>query len=136
MDARVGEKLPEWVVDTVSAERMKTMALILSDPNPIHWNVEAVRRLGLGERPVNQGPTNAAYVVNMLTEWAGDPRRLRSLRVRFLGNVFADDRVVAGGEVTEVDDTGGETIDVWLDRDGGRVLSGTATVSREEVDEE
>ncbi|SVE18753.1 uncharacterized protein METZ01_LOCUS471607, partial [marine metagenome] len=27
---------------------MKTMAVLIQDPNPIHWDVESVKRLGLG----------------------------------------------------------------------------------------
>ena len=61
-----------------------------------------VRELGMGERPVNQGPNNMAYLVNLLASYAGGYRGVRSLRVRFLANVFAGDRLVAGGEVTHI----------------------------------
>lgn len=130
---KVGETIPPWTVESVPAEKMKTMALLLHDPNPIHWDVEAVRSLGMGERPVNQGPTNQAYVVNMLLAWLGDPARLMSIRVRFRGNVFAEDRLVAGGEVTALRSEDGLEVadcEVWLDRDdGSRVLEGSAVVA-------
>lgn len=133
MDVQEGQQLPTWVVEAVPEEKMKTMALILRDPNPIHWDVEAVRHLGLGDRVVNQGPSNVAYVMNMLIEWVGDPASLRRLRVRFLGNVFGGDRLVAGGSVRTVrsDSNGLHVADceVWLERDGDtRVLDGTASV--------
>jgi acyl dehydratase len=87
----------------------------------------------MGDRQVNQGPTNMAYVVNMLTAWIGDPGCLRRLQVRFLGNVFAGDRVSAGGVVTGVRTEAGTTLadlDVWLERSPeDRVLAGTATVA-------
>jgi acyl dehydratase len=130
--AEVGSEIPSYVVERVSAEAMKTVAALLHDPNPIHFDAGAVRALGLGERPVNQGPTNMAYVVNMLVAWAGGPGAVRALRVRFLGNVLAGDRVVARGVVTNVREEGGERLaelDVWLERSADdRVLAGTATV--------
>jgi acyl dehydratase len=87
----------------------------------------------MGDRPVNQGPTNMAYVCNMLTAWTGDPGSVRRLQVRFLGNVFAGDRVAAGGVVTGIREDGGNRLadlDVWLERSPeDRVLAGTATVA-------
>ena len=126
-----GDELPEWVVDAVDPEKMKTMAALLADPNPIHWDVDAVRSLGMGERPVNQGPNNMAYVANMLAAWVGGHQHLRMLRVRFLANVLGGDRVVAGGRVIAVEpspDGQLATCEVWLERDGNRVMAGEARV--------
>ena len=128
----VGDELPHRVIESVSAEKMKTMAALLGDPNTIHWDTDDVRRLGLGDRPVNQGPNNMGYVIDMLADWAGGPANFRRLKVRFLGNVFAGDRLVAGGKVTAVHQVPeGQLVDceVWLARDGTEaVLAGTATV--------
>lgn len=129
---KVGDRIPEWVVESVPAENMKVMALLLRDPNPIHWDVAAVKALGMGDKPVNQGPSNKAYIINMLLVWLGDAGRLRSVHVRFQANVFAGDRVIAGGVVTGLRDEGGDRLadcEVWLDRDDGtRVVQGTAVV--------
>ena len=128
MTVTAGDTLPELTIEHVDPEKMKTMAALLQDSNPIHWDVASVRRLGLGDRVVNQGPNNMAYVVNMLAAFAGGPENVLRLRVRFLDNVFAGDRLVAGGTVTEVTE---ETIecDVWLAKDGDQpVLSGSAVV--------
>lgn len=128
----VGMTIPPFDVNSVSAEKMKTVALFLSDPNPIHWDVDAVRALGMGERVINQGPNNMGYIVNALIDWAGDPGAIRRLTVRFLGNVFAGDALRAGGVVTDLrQEDGGPVadLDVWLDRgEGDRVMAGTATV--------
>lgn len=131
----VGTSIPPLVVESVPTEPMKTMALILRDPNPIHWNVDSVTSLGLGDRVINQGPTNQAYIINALIAWLGDPTAIRSIKVRFRGNVYAGDRVEAGGEVTSLRDDAGQTLaecDVWLDGPNGRVIAGTAVVALQE----
>ncbi|WP_237695166.1 MaoC family dehydratase [Streptomyces muensis] len=118
--------MPVWTAE-VDATRMHVMALILGDPNVIHVDADAVRQLGLGEAPVNQGPVNIAYLLNMLRE-AFPGGRIMNLSTRLLANVFAGDRVTAGGVVTDVTGDGVVTCEVWLDRPGGRALHGTATV--------
>lgn len=125
----VGDELPPMVIESVDAEKMKTMAALLGDSNPIHWDVDTVRDLGMGDQPVNQGPNNLGYVMNMLGGWAGGAERIQKIRVRFLDNVFAGDRLEAGGTVTAVGDDGTVECDVWLARDGTHpVLAGTATL--------
>ena len=130
-----GDLLPEWVVEEVDPEKMKTMAAILRDPNPIHWDVDVVRSLGIGDRPVNQGPNNMAYVVNCLAAFAGGFDRVRSVHVRFNAHVFAGDRIVAGGRVTSVEyrDGGSEIeCELWLRRGDDVVLAGSGSVFRPE----
>lgn len=132
MNVQVGDRLPEWRLPRVSREKMKTMALVLDDPNPIHWDLEVVRGLGMGDRPVNQGPNNMAYVMNMLAAWSGGHDRLRKLRVRFRANVLGDDEVVARGTVVALREVDGATLadlEVELAVEGGAVaLAGSATV--------
>jgi len=127
-----GQELPPWRLDAVDPAAMKTMAALLRDPNPIHYDVAAVRAAGLGDRVVNQGPSNLGYIVNMLLAWTGDPASVLQVSARFLGNVVAGDAVTAGGVVRELiaDDAGTVTrCEVWLDRDDGtRLVAGTARV--------
>jgi acyl dehydratase len=117
-----GDAIPPLVVDDVGADRMKTMAALLRDPYPIHWDVEAVRAAGHGDRPVNQGPLNLGYVANMLMAWAGEAS-VRRLTVSFHGRVFAGDTVVASGTVVD-----GPVCAVRLMRGDDVIVSGTAEV--------
>jgi len=132
MEPAVGQRLPEFKIDSVSPERMKLLAAILRDPNPIHWDGDEVARRGLGHRVINQGPINLGYITNMLMEWAG-PSCIRHLEARFTSNVFDGDSVVATGVVTAVREDNGERLvdcDVWLDRGGGgRAVEARATVA-------
>jgi len=132
---RPGTVIPPLEVE-VDAQRMKVMAALLADPNPIHFDTRALAALGMEERPVNQGPLNMGYLQTMLARWAGGRDRLLEFRVRFQGNVLAGDRVRAQGQVTEVRDTERgrvATCEISLEVVGGSVaLSGTADVLLEE----
>lgn len=117
---------------TVEPEPMKVFSLLTADPNPIHWDRSATKKLGLGDRTVNQGGLNMAYVVRAITDWSGSSSTLRSIRVRFLDNVFEGDRLDAGGTVTalrHVESSIVADVDIWLRTEDGRaVLSGKAAV--------
>lgn len=131
-EVEVGTALPESVTAAVRADDIKVVALILRDPNPIHFDLDAVDRAGLGDRVVNQGGSTMAYIVNHLAEWAGSRAAIRSLTCSFRGNVLAGDDVSVGGIVTSVVVVEGGTLvdcDVWADVVGGRrAISGSASV--------
>jgi acyl dehydratase len=127
----VGHVIPPLVIESVDPQRMKTMAAILRDPYPIHWDRIAVASMGFGQRTVNQGPLNLGYIANMLMAWAGDDS-IRRLTVQFHARVLDCDRVVAGGIVDAVvmtDDGWNATCSVWLARQDETIVSGIAHVS-------
>ena len=125
MSVSIGDPLPLLYFGPVDPEAMKIWAKALHDPNPIHLDRAAVAAAGLGERRINQGPANLAYLVNMLAA-AFPGHRIAGLNMRFLGNVFEGERVSTGGTVSGIDMT--ITCDVWLDAGDRRVLAGTATM--------
>lgn len=128
---RVGDRIPPFRIACVDAQRMKTMAAILRDPYPIHWDRQATTALGLGGRTVNQGPLNLGYIANMLMAWAGDDA-IRRLTVGFHARVLDGDAVEAHGvvdSVTVADSGWTATCSVWLERGADRVVSGTAEVA-------
>jgi acyl dehydratase len=127
MTLTVGDALPIFVIPSVSAAAMKDWAVFLHDPNPIHLDVEVVKAKGLGDKVINQGPANVAYVMNMLRAAfpGGSIERMDS---RFVDNVYAGDRLEAGGTVTGIEN-GLASCDIWLKADGrDLVISGKATV--------
>ena len=79
------------------------MAALLRDPNPLHWDRQAVAALplNLGERTINQGPLGLSYIVNMLHAWAG-PGSIRRLVMRFPQVVLDAERVVASGHIVKL----------------------------------
>ncbi len=128
---RPGDEIPPWEMPVVDPARMRTMAAILRDPYPVHWDRDANAALGLPGRVINQGPLNLGYIVNMLIAWAG-PSCVRRLTVSFGRPVLDGESVTARGRVTAVADDGAErraTCEVWLERDGEQVVTGTAVAA-------
>lgn len=132
MTTSPGTELGPLRIESVDPEKMKTFAVVLADPNPIHLDPEAAKAAGLGERVVNQGPTNLGYVLNMLRE-AVPGAVIRDLNVRLTGIVVGGDTAIVAGEVESAQDVGREQLlrcRVWLDVEGGRrAIEGTATLA-------
>jgi 3-hydroxybutyryl-CoA dehydratase len=127
MSYNVGDALPPFVIESVSPEAMKQWAIFLADPNPIHLDVEVVKAKGLGDKVINQGPANVAYMMNMLMA-AFPGCRIESMDSRFLDNVYGEDKVIASGKITAIEDNK-ISCEFTLDVEGrGTVNSGTATV--------
>jgi len=123
----VGDELPQFVVENVSPEGMKAWSVFLADPNPIHLDAEVVKAKGLGDKRINQGPINVAYMMNMLMA-AFPGCQIEKMDSRFLDNVYEGDRVVASGTITGIEGNR-ITCEIKLDADGrGTVNSGTATL--------
>jgi acyl dehydratase len=131
MNTNVGDEIPPWTMERVDPARMRTMAAILRDPYPVHWDRNANARLGLDGRVINQGPLNLGYVVNMLHAWSG-PASVRRLTVSFGRPVLDEDTVTARGTVIAIDEVDGErraTCEVRLTRGDETVVTGTAVVA-------
>ena len=133
MNCRVGDAIPEWVMASVCPQRMCTMAAILRDPNPIHWDRDAVAALplALGRRTINQGPLGLSYLINMLHAWAG-PASIRRIVMRFPQVVLDGEQVIARGSITalrEEQDRPLAESEIRLEHaERGVLLEGTATV--------
>jgi acyl dehydratase len=128
MSLRPGDALAEFVIDSVSAAAMKDWAVFLADPNPIHLDAAVVKAKGLGDRVINQGPANVAYVINMLL-LAVPGAAIAALDARFLDNAYAGDRLIAGGSVTALTAAQADC-DIWVRAEGrGQIISGTATLT-------
>jgi acyl dehydratase len=132
MNLDVGAALKPFRIESVSPQGMHAWAKFLHDPNPIHLDPAVVKARGLGDRVINQGPANLAYLINML-QAAFPGGSIASLEVRYVDNVFGGDAVEAGGTVTQVTAEGPIrriASEVWLRAEGrGPVLTGTAVVA-------
>ena len=129
LSSYVGTALPSLEVNPVDPQKMKTMAALLRDPYPVHWDRKANEVLGIGNNVINQGPLNLSYVANMLMQWQG-PTCIKRLKAKFLKPVLDNDTVIAGGKVIEVLDESSSRIlcEIWLLRENETVLSGEAEI--------
>jgi acyl dehydratase len=127
-----GDTLKPFRIASVSPEGMKAWAKFLHDPNPIHLDPAVVKAKGLGDRVINQGPANLAYLINML-QGAVPDGLIESLEVRYVDNVFGGEAVEAGGTVKDVSEDGSKrrvSCEVWLRAEArAAVLTGTAILA-------
>jgi acyl dehydratase len=127
------EPLTSFRVAAVNAERMKALALLVEDPNPIHIFPEDAAAAGLGDRVINPGSANLGYVLNALL--AIDPNvEIENVQIALRGNVAAGDEVVAAVRCSGGDETDDGRLrlrcEVALDvTDGSRAMEGTAVVT-------
>jgi acyl dehydratase len=131
MNPMVGAELQTLRIASVSPEGMKEWAKFLHDPNPIHLDPAAVLAKGLGDRVINQGPCNLAYIISM-AQAALPGATLESLDIRYVDNVYSGDAVEAGGKITAMTpQVNGTSVacEVWLRAEArGSVITGTATL--------
>jgi len=127
MSWSVGQELPPFVIDSVDTEAMKQWAVFLADPNQIHLDVEVVKAKGLGDRVINQGPINVAYMMNLLLK-AFPGGRIGTMDSRFLDNVYGGEKIVAKGHVEAIEGNRVTCAVTLESEERGTVNSATAVV--------
>ena len=103
-----GFTLKDWQF-LVPQESMNTWAVILDDPNPIHLDASAVKQVGLGDKTINQGPANIAYVLNMIEENFPNSQILK-MNNKMTDSVHEGDLVTVSGQIIEVKAKGDQFI--------------------------
>ena len=101
-----GDPLPEVAETSERMDRVR-YAGASGDFNPIHWNDEVARAVGL-PGVIAHGMYSMGVAARMVTAWAGDPGAIKRLKVRFSTMIEPGQTLTVKGEVAEVD--------------GGRVL--------------
>jgi acyl dehydratase len=122
-EVRVGDPLPR-LAKVVKREEVKAYADASGDQNPLHQDDDFARSVGM-PGIIAHGMFTMAHLTTAITEWAGDPGALVSIRVQFRVPVFMDEEIVAAGEVVDTDEQARTaTLNVWVevDRAGQRVL--------------
>ena len=95
-----GFTLKDWEF-LVPQESMNTWAVILDDPNPIHLDANAAKQVGLGDKTINQGPANIAYILNMIEENFPNSRILK-MNNKMTDSVLEGDLVTVSGQISEI----------------------------------
>ena len=82
----VGQLLPGFTRILTRADLVR-YAGASGDFNPIHWSDAAASELGL-PNVIAHGMLTMGTALRVVTDWAGDPARLRSYYVRFTKDVY------------------------------------------------
>ena len=125
----VGHEIPP-LVKQMSLEKMRQP--LMSGSNPIHYDAEFTRKVGL-RAPIATGVMSSAYLSEMLIgvfgiEWL----RSGTIDVKFIRPIYAGDTVTARGRVTAKTPTSTGTrifLEIWCETQRGEpVTVGTASV--------
>jgi len=130
MTVAVGEQVLA-LSQEITREQIAAYADASGDHNPIHLDDNVAKQMGL-PGVIAHGMLNYGLLSRALTDWLGDPGRLRQLKVRFSAVVQPGDTVTCKGVVEGVDEAAGTaTLSVWVENQRGeKVLShGEAVVS-------
>jgi acyl dehydratase len=123
LTATEGQVLPGFSRTLTRADLVR-YAGASGDFNPIHWSDGAAAALGLPD-VIAHGMLTMGTALRVVTDWAGDPGRVRSYYVRFTKPVVvpADGgtEVRFGGTVTKVAD-GVATVSIEATCDEVKVL--------------
>src|SRR5438034_11056659 len=95
-DVHVGDEIPS-ASRVVTRDDVKRYADASGDQNPLHQDEAFARSVGF-PGIIAHGMFTMAHVVKAVTDWAGDPGALRSIKVQFRAVVFMDETLVARGE--------------------------------------
>ncbi len=93
----VGQQLPGFSRTFTRADLVR-YAGASGDFNPIHWSNPAAAALGLPD-VIAHGMLTMGTALRVVTDWAGDPARVRSYYVRFTKPVVVPE---VGGTVVHV----------------------------------
>ena len=121
-DVKVGEELPERS-NTVDRAQLVMYAGASGDFNPIHWNEDFAKMVGL-PGVIAHGMFNMALVARVVSDWVGDPSAVERLSVQFRKEVRPEEKIVAKGRVAEKDEAARTVrIELWaeVERDGDTI---------------
>jgi len=116
-----GQQLDQ-VVHTIERADLIRYAGASGDFNPIHWNDEWAKSVGL-PGVIAHGMFSMGVAARMISAFADNPAAIKRLRVRFSAMIQPGQTLTVSGEVADID---GDRVKVRFwgeDEAGNRVLS-------------
>jgi acyl dehydratase len=118
---RAGDELPETTQEITRADLVR-YAGASGDFNPIHWDDEFARSVGL-PGVIAHGMYSLGVAARAIAGHAGDPAAIKRIKVRFPATIRPGQTLRVRGEVAGVDG-GRVSVRFWAEDDNGdRVLS-------------
>jgi acyl dehydratase len=98
----------------VTRDDVKRYADASGDQNPLHQDEDFARAVGF-PGIIAHGMFTMGHLARALTDWLGDPGRLKRLSVQFRAPVFMGETIVAEGRVKSLDPRArAAVLDVWV----------------------
>lgn len=104
-----GDAVTPLMKGPITREEIKAYGNASGDTNPIHMDERAGVMAGLGG-VIQHGLRSMAFVSQMLTDWAGDPGRLKKIDVQFRAMVRPGDVVTSTGKITRKHQENGQRV--------------------------
>ena len=127
----VGSEIPPLIKD-ITARELFIYAAATWDPYPGHYDPTFAQSQGFKDVYLD-GPMNAAFMVQLITDWVGIHGTLRKLGLSYRAMVFPGDRLTCTGKVTKkYAEDGVDFIECEIqlrNQDGETVAQGRATVA-------
>lgn len=102
-DVSEGEELKPWSYD-VGRLNLVMYAGASGDFNPIHWNEQFAKAVGLPD-VISHGMFTMARIGQFVTDWTGDPGAVKRFKTRFTQPVVvpneAGNKVAVSGKVAK-----------------------------------
>ena len=127
LDTVVGQELPSMAKPPIVQEQLNRYAAASGDPNPIHLNEEAARRVGL-DGIIAHGMLSMAFLGQYASQLiASDPQAyVANLKVRYVGMVRLGDTLTCCGVVKNSAAGDGQTtvtIECWAQNQRGEKVT-------------
>jgi acyl dehydratase len=131
---KVGDELPEKHFKLTRAD-LVNYAGVSGDLNPIHWDDEIAKQVGL-DTAIAHGMLTMGLGGGYVTEWVGDPGAVTEYNVRFTAivpvpndGVGAD--ILLAGRVKSVDpETKSVTIALTATHDGKKIFGRAVAIAK------
>ena len=129
---QVGDRLPEKVYPLTRAD-LVAYAGVSGDLNPIHWDDEIAKMVGL-DVAIAHGMLTMGLGGGFVTSWVGDPGAVTEYNVRFTAVVPVPNdgkgaEVIISGRVKSVDPDSKSVVVALTATAGGKKIFGRATAT-------
>ncbi len=125
-EINVGDAIPEFSI-TLEQMMLWQYSGASGDFNPIHNDKEFGEKVGLGGT-IAHGLSSMGRMQKTITDWIGDPAKLKKLGVRFAAPARPGDTVTFWGKVTDKKEEDGKKL-VFLEV-GAQTQDGVAVLTK------
>jgi acyl dehydratase len=130
-DVKEGQDIPT-LEKTPTNRTLVQWAGASGDFFELHYDKEFAKTMGYPNVLVH-GRLEAAYLTQLLTDWAGEKGVVKKMSVQYRGNAFPGQKLLCKGKVTKKYQKGSENIvelEIFVENpEGKQITPGTAVVA-------